>query len=146
MIAGFGALDALLDLAHRVQIFVELRLVAAADARRQTPSFLAHRVEDAARLLDSRESLGAAAAVTEQPLEHEPRMVLGQVRRRLVAPRDGVHVETVARVASALRRGIDRELERAYRRRPTEHVRRELIRARSELHLDAGPRSIPRVD
>ena len=48
--------------------------------------------------------LGRAAAVAEQALEHDARVDLGEIRRRLVAPRHGVHVEAVARVARALRR------------------------------------------
>ena len=68
------------------------------------------------RLARAREPLGGAAAVAEQPLEHDARMVLGEVRRRLVAPGHGVHVEAVAGVAGALRRRVDGELERAHRR------------------------------
>ena len=72
-------------------------------------------------------------------------MVLRQVRRGLVAPRHGVHVEAVTRVARALRRGVDRKLERAHRRRSAQHVGRELIGTRRELHLDARTRAVPGV-
>ena len=116
--------------------------------RRSRPSGAASSRTESRMLVvfaDPREPLGAAAAVAEQPLEHEPRMVLGEVRRRLVAPRHRVHVEAVAGVARALRRGVDRELERAHGRGLAEHVGRELVGAGRELHLDAGPRAVPRV-
>ena len=68
-----------------------------------------------------------------------------EIRRRLVAPRNGIHVETVARVASTLRGRVDGELERAHGRARAEHIRGELVSRRRELHLDAGLRSIVSV-
>ena len=42
LVARLGALDPQLDLAHRVQVFVELRAVAGTDARGEPARFFAH--------------------------------------------------------------------------------------------------------
>jgi hypothetical protein len=117
--------------------------VGVTDAGSQPLGLGANGVEDAARLASTRQALVRRATVAEQPFEHDARVILGEVRRRLVAPRYGVHVETVAGIAGALRRRIHGELERAHARGPPKHLGRQLIGARGELHLHAGPRAVP---
>ena len=55
----FRGADALLDLAHGVEILVELAAVAVADRRREPARLGAHGVEDARCLARAREPLGA---------------------------------------------------------------------------------------
>src|SRR6185503_506283 len=116
-----------------------------ADGRREAIRLGSHRVEDARGLARARAALRVVAAVAEQPLEDDARMIFGEIRCRLVTPRDGVDVEAVARVASALCRRVDRELERAYGRVEPKHVGCELVGRRRELDLDAGLRAVVRV-
>src|SRR5690606_11380139 len=108
-------LDATLDLADGVEVLVELAEIPWAKALCQRGRLALHGIENAPRDSRARESLGARAAVAEQPLEHDARVDLGEIRRRLVAPRDRVHVEAVARVALSLLRRVDAELDRRQR-------------------------------
>jgi hypothetical protein len=72
------------DFANRVQILGDLRLVTGSDTPREAADVLGERVEEAAVLLDALEPLGrrGALGVAEQPLEHEPRIVLRWQRAR----------------------------------------------------------------
>ena len=89
-----GDLDALLDVADRVEILGELGPVALRQRALQVRDLLAHRVEHAALLAEPREPhlrIGAGA-VAEQPLEHHARVVLRRQRRVLALPADRVGV------------------------------------------------------
>jgi hypothetical protein len=95
-------LDALLDVAHRFEVFVEFHPVASAQRSREPAHFLRHRVEDAAGLADVRQPFSRGAAVAEQPLEHDPRVVFHRQRRGRRPPGDRVRVlAAVAPVAGA---------------------------------------------
>src|SRR5688572_33276581 len=104
--------------------------------------FLEHRVEDAALLPDERAAFVSAAAVAEQPLEDHARVEHGHVGRRLAAPRDGIHVEAVAGVARALRRRIERDLDRGDSAVLAQMSGGYLIRRRGEADLGARTRAV----
>src|SRR5690606_36631552 len=82
----FRALNPALDLADRVEVLVELAKIARPETLRERGGLASDGVEDAAGRACTRETLGARAAVAEQPLEHDTRMNLGEVRRPRVAP------------------------------------------------------------
>ena len=63
--ARFGGLDAPLDLADGIEIFVELGAVAAAQRRREPRGLRTDGIQDAAARACAREPLGARAAVAE---------------------------------------------------------------------------------
>src|SRR4030095_6952025 len=98
----------LLDLAHRVEILAQLGAVSLAETARHATRLFADGIENAALGLAPGRTRFGAAAVAKQPLEQNPRMRLGVVGRRLVAPGHGVDVEAVARIAGPLRREVDR--------------------------------------
>ena len=140
--ARFGGLDAPLDLAHGIEILVELGAVAAADRRREPRGLGTDGVQDAAA-----ERVRASRSALEPPSPNSRSnttrgCVLGQVRRRLVAPRDGVDVETVAGIARALRGGSIASSSDATAVSLPMTSRGQLIRRRRELDLDAGARAV----
>ena len=88
-------LHALLRLAHRRQVLVELLLVGAAHLAAQVVRLLEHVVEDAA--------LELAGLAAEQAVERQRRVQFDRHRRVGVAPRDvrGVHHRVLALVEAA---------------------------------------------
>src|SRR6185295_18461839 len=70
-------------------------------------------------------------------LENHARLVLHDVGRGRVAPRDRVDVEAVARIAGTGRRGVDGQFDRGDLRVLADHLRRDLIGGGGELHFDA---------
>jgi len=95
-----GLLDALLDLADRRQVFVELASIRRTEIRREPRRALADEVEDAPAVLHAaRARLGREAGVDvpEQPLEDEARVRFRRHGGRRTAPRNAVGVR--ARIA-----------------------------------------------
>ena len=121
-------LDAALDLADVVEVLID----AVAVARRQPPlkggRFSQHRIEQAHGLLPSRAPLGIGAAVAEQPLEHDLRIVLHRQRRGRSLPRNRVAVRATE-IAAAQARVLDHQLDRGQRRVLSDVLRRELVHA-----------------
>ena len=122
-------LDAALDLAHRVEVLARPPPVAGPEALLEPGHVLAHRVEDAAVLAQSRRALVAGAALAEQALEHHPRVVLHRQGGGRRAPRDGVGVDAaVAVVAVADHVAVlERDLERRQRRVLPQRGGRDLV-------------------
>ena len=137
----FGDLDAALDLAHCVEVVVQLALVLAVQAALQPGDLVHHRVEDAALLLRASppHARVGAAGVAEQPLEHHPRVRLARHRRRLVVPGDVQVRATVAGVAGAdavERVGpFERELQRRQPCLASQRLGRELVHRRAQVEL-----------
>ena len=73
-------LNALLDFADGIQVFVQLLVIAGAQGLIQARSFLHHGIENAAGGFVLRETLRAAAAIAEQALKYDARMGFGGVR------------------------------------------------------------------
>ena len=130
------ATDPLLEIPHRIQILRQLVPVGGAQRPLQTQRLLGHRIENAAGVVHLRPPVGRAAPVAEQTLEHHARVRFHLERRGLVAPRDRVRVEAVARVARDGGGTLEHELQRRQRRRLAELTRRDLIGGDAEL--DAG--------
>src|SRR5438876_10189031 len=104
-------LNALFDLANRIEVLVELRAVASPEGLGEKVHFLRDRIEDAAGVLHARQPLLRTAAVAEQPFEDDSRMRFRWIRRGFIPPGNGIHVEAVAGIARTLGRKIDREFE-----------------------------------
>jgi len=137
----FGDLDAPLDLAHGVEVVVQLALVLAGQPALQLRHLVHHRVEDAALLLrpgPPHAGVGAAG-VAEQPLEHHAWVGLARHRRRLVVPRDVEIRATVAGVAGAdaVERvgALQRQLQRRQAGLPPQHLGRELVHRGAQVEL-----------
>ena len=109
-----GERDAPLDLADVVEVVVEAREVARAQAPLQPTRVREHGVQDAAILALARRALLGRAAVAEQALEHDLRVALHRQRRGRRGPRDRVRVgAAVADAADAERADVlDAHLER----------------------------------
>ena len=140
-----GVLDAPLDLAHRLQVLVELRAVAASEAALQAVDLIQHRVENAALPPQPRRPhLGVGAVdVPEEPVEHHARVGLHRQRRRRAAPREPVLVgaaETDVAGADAVDgvRPLQAELQRGQRRLLAHRVRQNLIHRDAQLQAGAA--------
>src|SRR5437588_851670 len=77
--------------------------------------------------------LGIGAAVAEQPLEDDLRIVLHRQGRGRTLPRDRVAIRAAQAVAAAERRVLDHHLERWERRVLADVLRRELIHRDAEM-------------
>ena len=147
---GAALLDALnppLDLTHGVDVVGDLRAIAGPSALLQPRQIRHHRVEDAAVLARLRQPLRRRAAVAEQPLEDDARIVLGRQRRRRRAPRQRVQVgAAVAVLALAAEEvEVDRQLQRRQRRvlarsRPRRSGRRRCRCGRRRLRCASDAR------
>ena len=87
-----GLLDAPLDVAHGIEILVELRPIAGPESPLELGRTLGDRIEQAGILPPARaphRGVGRAT-VAEQPFEDHPWVVLHRERRRLVGPRNRV--------------------------------------------------------
>src|SRR5713226_7423206 len=126
-----GDLDALLDIANRVEILRELRAIGLRKRALHPGDLLPDGVQDAPLLPDAGEThvrIGASA-VAEQPFEDDARVVLRRQRRVLTLPRNRVGVGArkpgIARAGGFTR--LDRELERRKLRPLAGLVRQNLI-------------------
>ena len=72
-----------------------------------------HRIEDAAVLARLGRRCVVRAAVAEQPLEHDARVVLGRQRRRRRPPRQRVQVDAAVAVVAVARSSSSRSTARA---------------------------------
>ena len=131
-----GPLDPPLDVAHRVEILVQLPAVARTELAGQIVRALVDRVEQAGVLPQPRpaDRRVGAAAVAEQPLEHDAGVVLHRQGRGLVGPGDGVGVgatEPVAARAGEIA-AVDGQLQRGELRLPSQNAPGDLV------HRDAG--------
>src|SRR5690606_5157566 len=108
-----GGLDAPLDLAQGVEVVADLAAVGRAERAREAREIRRHGIENAAVLSRAREALLVRAAVAEQALEDEPRVVLGRQRARRRTPRQRVQVNAAIAVLAHAREEaqIDRQLE-----------------------------------
>src|SRR5690606_4456874 len=126
---ALDGLDTALDLAQRREVIVDLPAIGRAERACEAREILADRVEDAAVLMRERHALLGGAAVAEQALEDEPRIILGRQRLGRRSPRE--RVEVYAAVAVLALSGqeiqIDRELERRQHGVAAEHSCCELI-------------------
>ena len=136
-----GRLDAPLDVAHRVEVLVQLHLVAGAQLFAQPRRLGRHHVEQAAVVPPGGQpgrGVGGAAGA-EQPLEDGARVAGHRQRGRGAAPAQGVGVG--AAIAGVARPGpvgrLQRQLERGELRLLAEHAGRDLV------HRDAGPDVVP---
>ncbi len=141
VVPGLGAADALFEVAHRVEVLAELVPVGRPEGALEAQRLFRHRIEDAAGLPRLGAAVGGAAAVAEEPLEDHAGVRLHLERRRRVAPRDGVRVEAVARVARDGGRLLEDQLERRQRGRLAELARGELVGGGAEL--DGGGADAP---
>ena len=87
-----GALNALLDLAHVLEILIEPDLVARAQPTLEAGHIALHRVEDAAVLFHAPHALFGRSRAPEHPFEDDARVRLHRHRRGRRLPRDRVHV------------------------------------------------------
>ena len=112
-----GLLDPALDVAHGLQVLAELQAIARSEVAPQRGHLVGHRVQEAAILLDARQPRGGigAARVSQQALEHRPRVGLHRQRRRRAPPADRVGVRTG--VAPTTRTHIVARLQRQLQRR-----------------------------
>ena len=140
-VAVFGNLDAALDVAHRVEVFVELALVARADLALQPRDAAGHVIEDALLIVEPRAPRGriGAVVIAEQALEHRARIDLGRQRAGFGPPRHR-HVRAgVSRVAIAGERlRLEAELHRRQLRVFAERFRRNLIGRDAKLEVRAA--------
>ena len=133
--------DPALDVAQRVEILVQLHLVARPDEAHEPLQLIADRIEDApvaphpgAARLGIRAAGGA-----EELLEHGARVVLDRERRGRRAPGDRVRVGA-ARTAVAVahhRVRLDAELERGNLRLLRQLPRRHLVHRHRVEHVGA---------
>ena len=124
-----GALDAALDLADVLRIFVDAIAIVGAEAGFQSAELLDDGVEDALFGVAPSETLLGAGAIAEEALKHDARIHFHGQRRRGRAPRDGVHVTAaITDVAIADEACIlDAEFERRQRRILADFLRGNLI-------------------
>ena len=122
-------LDSPFDLADRIDVFRQLGAVGRSEPPLQTGEVLEHRIENALVLARLGGAPRRGAAVAEQPLEHDARIVLGRQRRRRRGPRQRVQVGAAVAVLALPGQEIeiDGELERRQRRLLAEHRRGNLI-------------------
>ena len=147
IVPRLGASDALLEVAHRVEILAQLVAVGRPQGALEAQRLLGHRVENAAGLPHLGAAVGRGAAIAEQPLEHHAGVGLHLQRSRGVAPGDGVRVEAVARVARDGGRLLEHQLERRQRRLGAEIAGRELVGGGAELDRRGAdaPAALPGV-
>ena len=133
-----GAVDALFDIAHRFQIFVELLAVVGGDLRLQVVGLLKHRVQNAAVEL-------AAFAVAHQLVEGARGIDFLGGRFGGGGPRNGGAVEHGEAVFQAKLVGLDAEREAGHHGLMAELLGHDLIHGGAdanvvgvEAHLDAG--------
>ena len=100
----------------------------------------ADRIENAAVLARPRQPLLGCAAIAEQPLEHDPRVVLGRERRRRARPRQRVHVDAGVAVLAlpAEEVQVDGQLQRRLRRVFADVRGGNLIRGDAVADVGAG--------
>ena len=126
---------------QRVQVLVQLHLVARTDDPSQILQLRTHRVQNAAVAPQARPArfrVGAAAGA-EQPLEHRARIVLDRQRGGRSPPRDGVRVGA-ARTAVAVahhRVRLDAELQRGDLGLLRELPRRHLVHRHRRVDVGA---------
>src|SRR5262249_11652108 len=99
-----GLLNAPLDVADGVGVFVEFCAVAGTEIAVEPRQAAVHVIEDAPLSLEHRQPRCGVGAidVAEESLENRARIVLDWQRRGLAAPRDGVGVgAAIAAVAIA---------------------------------------------
>ena len=143
-----GPPDAPLDFAHRVQVLRHARAVGGAERPLQPRHVLAHRVQDAAVVLQPDGALRLGASLPEQPLEDDARVVLHRERRRRGAPREGVGVDAaIAVVAVADDEAVlERQLQRRQRRLPADRGGGDLVGGGARPHVGAlGPLRVDAV-
>ena len=107
-------LDTALDVAHGLEITLDLGSVGRPERAVETREILGHRIEDAAVLFRAGLALLRRATVAEQALEDEPGIVLGRQRRCRRFPRDGIQIRAGIAVLALARQKvqIDAQLER----------------------------------
>ncbi len=143
----FGPLDAALDVADRLEILLELALVAGADPHAQTRQAAGDVVEHALLVFEPGHAGGrvGAVALAEQPLEDGARIDFRRQRAGRSTPRHrhvGAGVAGVAVAGERLR--LEAELERGQLRVFAEFLRRDLIGGDAEVEIGAA--GLVRVD
>ena len=112
----FRDLDAPLDPADRVEILGQLRAIGGRQSAAEARRFRIDRIEQALLLTRPRRAFFGvrAARIREQPLEHEPRIVLRRQRRARTGPAQRIRVRArVAGIATArCLAGFNPQLER----------------------------------
>jgi hypothetical protein len=124
-------------LAHVIEILRQTATIPGREILLQRRDLAHDGVEQAARLLTTRSALRVGAAVAEQFLEHQPRVVLHRQRRRRRLPRDRVAIGAAERRLAREHGFFDRQLERRQRRVLTELLRDDLIDRYAEMRLRA---------
>jgi hypothetical protein len=135
-----GVLDALLHVAHGVEVLRHLEAVGGSEAAQERRRLGGHRIEDAPVLAQAREPLLGigGVAVAEEALEHDARLRLHRHGRRLVAPRDRVEVRAaVALLADADQLVLHAQLERSERCAAAQLVGDDLIERHARLEVRA---------
>src|SRR5262245_16919848 len=96
------SLNPLLDFADVVEIVAEPRSILAAECLLEVDDILTNGIQNASIVLHPRAALLARSGTPEHPFEDDPRIDFHRQRRRLILPRDGVHVRAaVLSVAAA---------------------------------------------
>ena len=133
-----GPLDAALDVAHALEVLVDLEAVGGPDLVLEVGDLPGHRVENraVARHAGAADGGVGAAAVAEHLLEHHAGVVLHRQRRRPAAPADGVGVDAtvVAAALAGVGPAVDGELQRRELGVPAVLAGQQLV------HRDAGHR------
>ena len=138
-------LNALLDFAHRIHVFVQLRVISVSQRFRQRIHFLGDRIENAPGVLHASQALSRASTVAEQALEDDARMCFRRIRCRGITPRNGVDVEAVTRIAGTLSWEVDGQFERGELRILSDFVCSDLIGSRRKPYFNARLRAIVRM-
>ena len=141
-----GAPNPLFDLVYRLEIFGQLGAIAGAERFLQPGDFFEDRVQNVAGLPNLRVALRRRARLTEQPLEHHPRMRLHGQRRCRRLPRNRVRKKAVLGIAANLCRALEAQLERRQPRVLAERAGGDLIDGRREPYaIDTAAAPVPRV-
>ena len=143
-----GALDALLDIACRFQIFVELVPVGRTQVPRQPARIVQHEIQDARLPPELRRAARGVerVAVAEQSLEHVARVDRDRQRDGRVPPRDAVGIgAAIVDVATAEQAGlVDPQLQRRQWRRLAQRLREHLVHR--DAAADVAPLRLADVD
>ena len=136
---ALGALDALLDVAHRVEVLVHHHPIPHAQTALQTGHVRHREVEHAPVPLQPGRLLLGRPPFAEEPLEHRAGVALHRHRGRGVLPRVGVLIDAAVPVLAASDDVlvVERELQRAQRGVGADRRRRHLVHRGARLDVRA---------